>query len=345
MIDIELLESPLNASERRELGEMDVELDRIISLAERSQHIAAAEQAEKLFRERVYDVRILGFYLFGAFLQQGIPLLPRILSAAEVALTINLGKLGPEMNKLRHLDNALRWLLVSLIGQLRFEQRRQSEAWKQRLQQWEQSPQTLILQRIYSMAGLLESDFKNFTSKGHLLSLQTFLQTLPKGNLTASAATSPEGLQSPLKMPSNTSQESLAMEVETSTEELDDGSEAAPRIPAKAVPESPPAGIKLLELPLLPPMQTLLRKLQVFNHLAQVGKFRQATIVYKDLRQMIEHFDPRIYLPSLFLDFVDNTLTHAEELSQEMAKEEDFMGRALVELYQIDLDRFLLTKG
>lgn len=338
MISTTPLQSRITVAAARQLTETDPTLDRIVSLAEHNKFIDAAALAEQLWQQQIYDVRTLGFYLFGVFMEQGLPGLPLILSCIHNSITTNWSHLGPSHNLQRHLDGTLRWLFINMLSQLRFHQRKKDEQWKLWLKEWEQLPQQQVLQGTSELAAGLTGVLANPQCCGHLFSLGAILRTLP----TTAAVPDP----SPL-LPALAADASHVESINMQTQESSAGDAAKTADPgegggARATAASAAA---MLTIPLSPPMQLLLRKLAAFNQLVKLARFNQAAIIYRDIKQTLEKFDPRVYLPVLFGEYFSNLVTHAESITQNLAPKDDFTAQALQDLYHLDIDRFIAAKS
>jgi hypothetical protein len=333
MISTAPLQSRITISAAHYLTETDPALDRMISLAEHNQFLDAAALAEQLWQQQIYDVRTIGFYLFGVFLEQGLPALPRILSCIQTAITTNWPHLGPGHNLQRHLDGALRWLFINMLSRLRFHQRKQDEQWKLWLKEWEQVPQQQVLLGTMELAAGLTEVLLAPQCCGHLFSLGTMLRTLPTTNLGV-APFLPVLAEAP---------DAAVASVENVKMQPQDSS--AGDAPKSADPASAPGSLTALTVPLSPPMQLLLRKLAAFNQLVKLAKFGQAAIIYKDIKQSLEKFDPRVYLPTLFGEYFSNLVAHAQSLTPNLVPKDDFTSQALQDLYQLDIDLFIAAKS
>jgi hypothetical protein len=106
-----------------------------------------------------------------------------------------------------------------------------------------------------------------------------------------------------------------------------------------------PGAPTTLTIVLSPSLHELMRKVAAFNRLVRLGKFKQAAIVHRDLKEHIEKFDPRLYLPSVFGEYCSNIVTHAEKLLPVLDIKNDFATQALIDLYRMDLDRFIAANG
>ncbi|MGZ3460707.1 MAG: type VI secretion system protein IglI family protein, partial [Archangium sp.] len=94
-------------------------------------------------------------------------------------------------------------------------------------------------------------------------------------------------------------------------------------------------------LPVSPALAQLLSKLAAFDTLVEREDFQRASVVAADVLQVVEHFDPRVYLPALFSRFFAGLSTHAEQVEPLLQGTESLSFRALDQLYRVDLETFL----
>lgn len=344
MINPAPLQSRITIAAARQLTELDPTLERMITLAEHNDFLGAAEQAQKLWQQQIYDVRTVGFYLFGVFMEKGLAAVPLIIDCIETTVTTNWPHLGPAQGLPRHLDGALRWLFINIVTQLRFHQRKKDEQWKLWLKDWEQAPQPQVLQRTFALAACLEAVVAEPMCCSHLFSLGAFLRGLP-----APAAEQRSGDPGTDAVPAARVTD-LAIAECPKLEPHERGEAGASSIAAAvngAAASSPSSAgaVPSITLPLSPPLQLLIRKLTAFNQLVKLGKFRQAMIVYRDVSQSLAKFDPRIYLPSLLGEYFCNIVAHAQSLTKNLGSSDDFTAQALEELYRLDLDLFVAAKS
>jgi len=342
MINVRILEAPLTSPSSRILGDNDPALDQILSLAERSQFVTAGELAEKLWQEQVYDVRSLGVFLLGAFVEQGMGALPDILSAILAVLTKNWEWMCPTTGKYKQFDVGLRWLVTGILGQFRFAQKVKSPQWAKWLSQWEQTDQKQVLDLFSGLSVVLDAVLPGSLCKGSFLQLHKTLKDLPTTHSEKSREVKQDattGAESSAKIIDveilNTGESNMQNLLDPANESSAAASPNA--IKGATVTGAPPT----LTIILSPPMHALMRKIGAFNRLVRLGRFKQAAIVYNDIKVHIEKFDPRIYLPSVFGEYFSNIVTHAEKLLPSLDTKDDFATKALIDLYQIDLELFI----
>jgi len=109
--------------------------------------------------------------------------------------------------------------------------------------------------------------------------------------------------------------------------------------PAEAEPSG--KGVRSISVPENEPFRLLRRKMAAFQKLVSAGEHQRAAIVAADLLQIMDHFDPRLYLPSLFRKFFRVLSLVGNDLTPHMTERTDLSYKALLQLYQVDLDYFV----
>jgi hypothetical protein len=315
-----LLEQPL-ASEAPELEGEDDRLEQLNGLVSRSAYVDAGRAAEALLREGLYDVRLVGPYLLGLFLDGGLQALPAVFHSLSCVLLRNWQFFGPRERKDVFADSGLRWLIKLLNKHLEHHERLKDETW----QRWgtadnrEPLEKALALgEEIFSAFGRVmprngcEAPFRRLTQwlEGHL-------QSLP----AASAGAGPG-----------------AGDAAEPGEQA--GTEGEPSEPEPSAPA--PSGPTV---PASPALVQLMRRLEAFDALVERQDFQRASVVAADVLHVVEHFDPRVYLPALFSRFFAGLSTCAEHVEPLLQSTESLSFRALDQLYRVDLEAFLAQEA
>ncbi len=314
-----LLDKPLHG-EAPDLESSDERLEKVNALVSRSDYVDAARAAEALLRQGLYDVRLVGPYLLGLFIEGGLEAMPVVFHSLSKTLLLNWPSFGPRERKDVFADGGLRWFLKVLNRHLEHHERLKDETW----QRWclpssrEPLEQALALSEdIFAAFGRVmprngcEAPFRRLSQwlEGHLQSLPT-----------------PDPPEEPEPEPAD------------EPEEVEEVSEAPsrPAGPTRSAPAS--AGPTL---PVSPALAQLMRKLAAFDTLVERQDFQRASVVAADVLNVVEHFDPRVYLPALFSRFFAGLSTNAEQVEPLLQSTETLSFRALDQLYRVDLDTFL----
>ncbi len=302
------------------------ELDKVGDLVTRGTYTEAGKAAEQLLRAGTRDVRLIGPWLFGAFLAQGPASLHTLFSALHELLTQRWGAFGPRARKEVQADNGLRWLFKAICKHLEHHEQLQDTIW----QGWREPRHREPLQQSLTLSEPLLAALASTLPKGHSIPpfrqlvawLRTFTQALPED--PSAPPGEPEAL---------TPAEAIPAEPQTDAREA--GADTA-----EEEPSAPPLQESRPMVPASPALELLMRKLHAFGALIQEKDFLKASVVASDVLSIVERFDPRLYLPALFTPFFTHLSTHAQELEPLMQDTESLSFRALHQLYQVDLDAF-----
>jgi hypothetical protein len=317
-LETHLLDTLLEA-EAPDLESSDSRLENVTSLVARTDYLGAARAAEALLRQGLYDVRLVGPYLLGLFLEGGLEAMPAVFHGLSSTLLRNWDTFSPRERRDMYADGSLRWLLKLLNKHIEHHERLKDDTWKRwgAFSNREPLEKALTLsEEIFSAFGRVmprngcEAPFRRLTQwlEGHL-------QTLPEPPPPPGAEPEPEPEFEP--------------EAEASTESEE---------PAEPVRSAVPAGPVI---PVSPALAQLMRKLAAFDTLVERQDFRRASVVAADVLALVESFDPRVYLPLIFSRFFAALSTHADEVEPLLGSTESLSFRAMDQLYRVDLDTFL----
>jgi hypothetical protein len=319
-LELHLLDKPLDV-EAPDLESSDERLEKVGDLVTRSAYLDAARAAEALLREGVYDVRLVGPYLLGLFLEGGLEATPVVFHSLSNTLLGNWQSFGPRERKDVYADGNLRWLLKVLNKHIEHHERMKDETWQRWCAQSNREPleQALTLsEEIFSAFGRAmpsngcEAGFRRLSQwmEGHL-------QALPAA--VSEEASAPESMDEPAE------DQALAR------------ARPAGSMRAASVSDGP-------SLPVSPALAQLMDKLAAFNTLVERQDFQRASVVAADVLNVVEHFDPRVYLPMIFSRFFAGLSTHAEQVEPLLQSTETLSFRALDQLYRVDLETFLAQR-
>jgi len=473
MLDLSLIDRDLSEQSPSELETTDERLAKVMSLAAADRFPEAAEVAQSLFEQNIYDFRLLGSFLFGVYLEKGMEIVPELLGTLVRTLSSSFAVWGPQNKKQLHADNMLKWLLATMLRDFRLHETLQDDTWKQ----WNSGSEFTIAERqglkmVPELQERIINQLGNAKSLPYLLQLESMLQKMelsaqsarprigrgrddilsvklggieppppppesisdgesgegsagsdedssseessesspsstdeessssdesssassppsnsssPSSSSSPSASSSPSSTSSSSSSPTSTSSSSSKSgnsddsdsaksspsssssrdsADERSKEEDQERAEAEARaaeeraeeerkkraeeIAAAQADENPTdedaangKGARILNLPESEPLRQLRRKLAAFQKLVSAGDEQRAAIVAADLLQTLEHFDPRLYLPSLFRRFFRVLSLVGNDLTPHMGERTDLSYKALLQLYQVDLDYFV----
>lgn len=317
-LELHLLDKTLEG-EAPDLESSDERLEKVSDLVTRSAYLDAARAAEALLREGVYDVRLVGPYLLGLFLEAGFEAMPVVFHSLSNTLLGNWESFGPRERKDVYADGSLRWLLKVLNKHIDHHERMKDETWQRWCAPGNREPieQALTLsEEIFSAFG------RAMPSNGCEAGFRRLSQWM-EGHLQA--------------LPAAVSEEEPAPE-ESVDEPAEDESRASAR-PTESRRSAPASSGP--SLPVSPALAQLMNKLAAFDTLVEHQDFQRASVVAADVLNLVEHFDPRVYLPAIFSRFFAGLSTHAEQVEPLLQSTETLSFRALDQLYRVDLETFL----
>jgi hypothetical protein len=87
-------------------------------------------------------------------------------------------------------------------------------------------------------------------------------------------------------------------------------------------------------------LKELARKIAAFEALVKKKQFARAAVVYNDVSNIMEHFDPRLYIPKMLASFYALSMTNLDSLLPDLDKKESPGWKAMEQLYRVDVDIF-----
>lgn len=302
------------ASPGLELG--DPRLDAINDAAFKSNYAEAAVLAQGVWDEGIRDVRLLGYLLYGDYLERDVRALPFIFEQLTRTLSTRWDHIGPA-KKDKPADGALHWLFTSLIRQLDGHEKARDE----RYQGWLGPDGTAAFAAAESAIAALLVEVEQRFAQGKCFDKLRNLS----GRLRDIAVA--------LRVPA-TAEDAPAVVEARSPAAAEDRRPAAAAAPA----EDRRAGAVTVEGGAA--LGLLLRKLRLFEQLVQQDQPLKAAVVARDVELLLGAFDPIVFFPRLFVPYFRAMTRHADNLGPMMAELEQPHYKSLVQLYHADLDAF-----
>ena len=261
-LEIHLLDQLLEA-EAPDLESSDERLEKVNGLVARSAYIEAAQAAEALLRQGLYDVRLVGPYLLGLFLEGGLSVMPVVFHSLSNTLLRNWQFFGPRLRKDVFADTSLRWLLKVLNRHFEHHERLKDETF----QRWSAPSNREPLEQALALSEEIFSAFGSVMPRNGCEAPFRRLSQWLEGHL--------HSLPNPQAEPEH--------EPEPESDEADAESSAAKdEAPRAAVAPQGPV------LPVSPALADLMRKLAAFDTLVERQDFRRASVVAADVLALVE---------------------------------------------------------
>jgi hypothetical protein len=318
-MDIAYLKKTVEPSENPGLDITDPRLVDIATLAQNGDYMAAALAVEGTFEEGIYDVRLLGFFLYGLFLEGGVRSLKELFSALIFFLDTNWAASGPQKKREKHGQTGLRWFFNQLLKKFQLEESAKGGLW----QQWLKDTHSDDLVEALDGASELRKSIAKTLEDAAEPVLDGLLKTV-------------DWLRA---------FQQLVYKEESAAQEESPENEPTPEEPGlrASVPSSPSprmvAGQGLMVEGSMH-LELLTKKLEIFERLMADEKFPRAALVADDIIAIIENFDPRLYFPKLFSRFFMLLAMHSNEVMQFDEMKESPEWQAMREFFKVDPDAF-----
>jgi len=327
-MDIEILKQKLEITENQGLDILDPRFNDIITFAQNGDYISAANGAAAIFEEGIYDIRIVGYFLYGIFLENGICIIASVFNSTSYLLRENWDAIGPVKNRDKHAKTSLGWFLKQLFKKMQYEEKKEGDYWKswtsetssddiqEALDSLDELRKAVSVVLTESAAPVLDALVK---IKDWLTSLQKLVYVEP--DIESDVEEEPEN---------ETEEESEADLEEAAEQEVKEKKkEGHAEISENAVFPEFSYHFKML-----------LKKLALFEQLIGDEKFDRAALVSADINNIIENFDPQVYFPETFANFRKLYTINISEITQYEKYKKTVCWKAMLEFYKVDIDEF-----
>ena len=325
-MNIELLQGTLEITENPGLETIDPRFSDIATLVMEGNYEEAAAQSEAILEEQIYDIRIIGYSLYGHFIEQGVGAMADIYQCLANLLRDNLDALGPVKNREKHIQTILNWMMKQLIKKLQREEAKNTsiyEGWISEVSSDQVQEALDAGDELRRTLGPVLEDAAGPVLDG-LMKVNDWLTAFQR-----LVYREPEPEPEP-EVEEET--EELGEEIEEERQEA--GKKEAyvsiPRLDEDAISVEGSFHLKIL-----------IRKLEAFDRLISAEKYSSAALIADDINGIIANFDPKVYFPKLFTRF---SLQFAANINELFAFEEhknSVEWQAMQELYKVDLESFV----
>ena len=326
-MNIELLQGTLEITENPGLETIDPRFSDIATLVMEGNYEEAAAQSEAILEEQIYDIRIIGYFLYGHFIEQGVGAMADIYQCLANLLRDNLDAIGPAKNREKHIQTILNWLMKQLIKKLQYEEGKNSnlyEGWISEVSSDQVQEALDAGEDLRRALGPVLEDAAGPVLDG-LMKVNDWLTAFQR---LVYREPEPEPEEETEDLGDEEAKEGIEEERQEAGRK-----EAYVSIPRLDEDEISVEGSFHLKL--------LIRKLEAFDRLISEEKYSSATLVADDINTIIANFDPKVYFPRLFTRF---SLRFAANINELVAFEEHKNSaewQAMQELYKVDLESFV----
>ncbi len=330
-MNIALLQGILEVNEKPGLETIDPRFSDIATLVQGGNYREASAKSEAILAEKIYDVRIIGYFLYGHFMEQGLRALADIYPCLTDLLRDNIDALGPVRNRAKHIQTILNWLIKQIIKTLQYEEERKIGPYKE----WMSEISSDQVQEIIDASGtfrrslvLVLEDSAGPVLDG-MMRINDWLVTFQR-----LVYREPEPEPKPVE-----ETEPGVGEAEEAEEEVAQEPQREERAYFDDHPRQ--ADGEMIGVEGSYHLMLLKRKLEAFDILISERKYASAAIIADDINAIIANFDPRIYFPKLFIKFIMQCTANINNLVAYAEYKDSAAWQALQELYKIDLESFV----
>ena len=317
MTSIDFLTNELPTSEHAEIDSASPDFMAIVQEVDKGEFGAAAKLIEFQFSRNLYDIRLIGYYLYSHYLETGAVSLPRVADALYAIQDVSLDKIGPLKKREKYFNNTLAWLTTSICDDLAYKKKVGGS-------DWEKVYDALTPDTVQETTDVLSELTKKlsdstFNSSGEAISrLLSFLRELNR-ELSVRPSASPE--EQPVEE---------KLEHPEPVEAVSSLSRAAPSMmPGR------------MELEVSAKFMALCDKLAAFEQVVGAADFRKAAMISNDIMEEIETFDPREHFPKLFSTFFVELTEHVNLITPYWDQKETLEWKMREQLYKVDLPSFI----
>ena len=128
---IDLLLSGVELSENSGLDSTDPRFDRIISLVESGSYAEAASSSQTMLEGGIFDIRVVCYYLYGYWLNNGLASLADVLNSFNSIILNNSVVLSLDNPLNNRLQKSLYWVFMQLTKTIQYEAKKHTLLWQQ----------------------------------------------------------------------------------------------------------------------------------------------------------------------------------------------------------------------
>lgn len=321
-MNIELLQGTLEVTENPGLETIDPRFSDIATLVMEGKYDEAAAQSEALLEGQIYDIRIIGYSLYGHFIDQGVGAMADIFQCLANLLRDNLDAIGPVKNREKHIQTILNWLMKQLLKKLQHEEAKNTsiyEGWISEVSSDQVQEALDAGDELRRTLGPVLEDAAGSVLDG-LMKVNDWLTAFQRLVYREPEPEVEEEIGE------------LGEEIEEERQEVGrkEAYVSIPRLDEEAISVEGSFHLKLL-----------IRKLQAFDRLISAEKYSSAALIADDINNIIANFDPKVYFPKLFTRFSFQFAAHINELFAFEEHKNSVEWQAMQELYKVDLESFV----
>jgi hypothetical protein len=321
-MSILLLQGNLPVTDNPGLDSVDPRYDGIVSYVQEENFIVAITLIEELFEENIFDIRMICYYLYGYWLDNSFASLNEVLQCFNNLLSDNFEAIGPIANREQNFEKSFSWMMRQIFKKITYEEKKNSSLW----QQW--------------IASISEEEISQILEAGAILCVNL---TQKLNDKAANIIDQWSKIQSWLKALKTMVARPLAM-IATETE----NSEADSLLMVLKENNDLTGGVQSDDYiksfkgyEASYHMTLLLKKIAAFERMVHEKKFDRAALILDDIKLSLSEFEPTLYLPKIFENFVKLQALNFNELVAYQQQRGTLESEVMQEWFKVDLDGFI----
>lgn len=329
LMNIDVLRGNLEISEKPGLDTIDPRFSDIAALVQGGRYEEAAKRADEVLKEKIYDIRIIGYFLYGHFIERGLTALTDICLCLAELLSDNMNALGPVRNREKHIQTILNWLMKQTMKTIQYEEEKKKGLYNKWISgvSSDQVQEALdASDKLRRVLGPVLEDAAGPILDG-MMKINDWLASFQR-----LVYREPEPEPEEEKVPEAAEIVETEEEIAPVFQEEERESFFEPALEA----EEKATGIEGSHH-----LKILMKKLEAFDTLISAQKYASAAIVSDDINAIIANFDPRLYFPKLFIKFILQYTANINNLVAYAEYKDSLAWHALQELYKVDLESFV----
>lgn len=330
-MNIALLQATLKEDKDPGLATFDPRFSDIVTLVQEAKYEDAANKSEEVIAQEIYDIRIIGYFLYGHFLDNGVEAMTEIYQCLADLLGEQLEALGPVKKREKHIQSSLNWLMKQLHKKMQYEESKNSDTYQFWIEQVSNDQIQQAFDAGNELGDILDSVLEDAAGgvQDGLLKVNDWLHAFQPLVYSEEEPEEDEELGQDESEDTNWND----------TQEDDNFENEADLVP-KIKPEKN-SGPTDFALHGSADLNLLLKKLEAFESLITDNKYASAALVADDISSILNNFDPKLYFPKLFSRFFLLFASHFNELITYQKYTDTAQWNALQELYKVDIESFV----
>jgi len=333
MMNITLLHNNFNNIGCSDFDSTDPRLDEIATLVQNGEFIEAARLSESIISSGIYDIRLVCYFLYGYWLENGLIGLMDVADSLHNIIVNNWEVIGPINKREKVFEKSVEWLFKQILKTIQYEENKKTFIWEE----WKKNTHSDEINNILEFGEIFRLSLNDrFEYKlSHLIDLWSKIE---------------QWLSIFQQVECKLSGESLKLTVDgmdNEIVELDDSKEEQliPSSTTNAI-SSNQQKLKSAEfiIQISYHMDLLIKKLNAFERLIEEENFPKAALIADDINQTLRNFDPKFYFPKVFENFVRLQAINFNELEIYGNHRDSQHWQMMQEWLKVDIDSFVKSK-